>query len=197
MLLGFVFYINHLFLKTMKTAISMLRGINVSGQKKILMKDLKTLYEGLGLKNVITYVQSGNVIFDYDKIKIASISKKIEDKIFENYHFNVSVINKSVVEMESVIKNNPFVKQKGIDLTRLYVSFLYETPVQTNIDKIKDIISGDDKFIISGDEVYLYCPVSYGNSKLSNNFFENKLKVTATTRNWKTVNELLRLATEK
>ena len=148
----------------------MLRGINVSGQKKILMKDLKTLYEELGFKNVITYVQSGNVIFDYDKIKLASISKKIEDKIFENYHFNVSAINESVDEMESIIKNNPLVKQKGIDLARLYVSFLYETPLQTNIDKIKDFVSGDDKFIISDNEVYLYCPVSYGNSKLSNNF---------------------------
>ena len=181
----------------MVTYISILRGINVSGQKKIMMKDLTALYEVMGFKNVVTYVQSGNVIFDCNKIKTASISKKIETKIFETYNFYVPVIIRTVDEMQSVLTNNPYLKKSSTEEIGLHVTFLAEHPTQVQIDKTNEFNFAPDKFMISGNEVYLYCPISYGNSKLSNNFFENKLNVRATTRNWKTVNELVRLATEK
>ena len=76
----------------------------------------------------------------------------------------------------------------------MHVTFLYETPEQTNIDKIIVGIFGNDEFIISGKAIYLFCPDGYGNTKLSNAFFETKLKVTATTRNWKTIGELVKIA---
>ncbi len=146
----------------MKIYISMLRGINVSGQKKIQMIDLKALYEALKFKDVTTYIQSGNIIFKAnEKIFDENLAIKIEEAIYKKYNFN---------------------------------TFLAENPPQANVESIKHIDYSPDKFIITGKEIYLYCPNGYGITKLSNNFFENKLKVKATTRNWKTVNKFVELA---
>lgn len=206
----------------MKTYISILRGINVGGQKKILMADLKKLYESLGFNDIQTYIQSGNVIFNYqnpenkngnnnndNKITLAELQNKIQEnlslqiveqitnKIAEQYNIEVPVIIRNVEEMESCIKNNPFIG-KYADLDKFHVSFLSQKPTQSNIDKLNDKFKegnfGADEYVILAKEVYLYCPDGYGITKLSNNFLENKLKVIATTRNWKTVNELFRIA---
>ena len=178
----------------MPIIISMLRGINVSGQKRVPMAELKELYEDLKFKNVTTYIQSGNVVFSSDISDAKVLLKKIEEKIFKQFGFEVPVIIRTPKEMQSAIKNNPFLKEKNIDAERLYITFLSDTPAKDKLEKIQEYHFEPDRFIIKGKEVYLYCPISYGNSKLNNNFFENKLKITATTRNWKTVNELVRIA---
>lgn len=175
----------------MKTFLSILRGINVSGQKKIPMVELKKLYEELHFENITTYIQSGNVIFNSKDAK--DLSKQIEQKIFEKYNFNVPVIIRTTDEMQKVIERNPFLKQKELDLSKLHVVYLADNPKQDTIDKLKKINYEPDKFYISGKEVYLYCPNGYGRTKLTNNFFENKLEITATTRNWNTTNELLKI----
>jgi uncharacterized protein (DUF1697 family) len=175
----------------MTTFLSILRGINVSGQKKILMKDLKTLYEELKFKNVTTYIQSGNVIFESSSSK--NPAKKIEQKIVERYSFNVPVIMRTVDEIQTVLKKNPFLKERNIDVEKLHVTFLTDIPKKELIDNIEGINYEPDKFILSGKEIYLYCPHGYGITKLNNNFFEHKLKTTATTRNWRTVNELFKI----
>ncbi len=180
----------------MTTFISILRGINVSGQKKILMQDLKSVYEDLQFKDVRTYIQSGNVIFKSDgKLSDTALAKKIEQAILKRYDFNVPVIIRSVEELKKVISTNPFLKENNIDIERLYVTFLSEIPIKTNMEGIKVPGVSSDRFVINNKEVFLYCPGGYGETKLSNNFFENKLKVAATTRNWKTVNKLFEMAT--
>jgi uncharacterized protein (DUF1697 family) len=178
----------------MQTYISILRAINV-GQRKILMADLKALYEELKFKEVITYIQSGNVIFKTGK-KIADqvLAKKIGQAIVKKYHFDSPVIIRTVDEMKKTIAANPFLKQRGINLEKLHVTFLAENPELSNVKSIQNLDYAPDKFIIAGKDVYLYCPNGYGITKLSNSFFENKLKVTAATRNWKTVNTLATLA---
>jgi len=182
----------------METYISILRGINVSGQKKILMTDLKALYEDLGLENVTTYIQSGNVIFTTKKpLPHKELTRKIEEAIFKKYDFNVPVIIRTGNEMEKVLAANPLLKQKNIDPEKLHVTFLEEQPSAERARLTKDLDYSPDKFVILKKEVYLYCPNGYGVSKLSNAFFENKLKVKATTRNWKTVNTLVSLAKNK
>jgi len=108
----------------MKTYISILRGINVSGQKNIQMSELKKAYEHLGLKNVITYIQSGNVIFQADeKISDASLAEDIRNTILKKFKFEVPVILRKVSEWKKIISANPLLKEKGIDLERLHVSF--------------------------------------------------------------------------
>jgi uncharacterized protein (DUF1697 family) len=170
--------------------------VNVGG-RKILMSDLKSLYEGLGFKEVITYIQSGNVIFEADKSSGETLEKKIEKRISETFNMTVPVIIRHVEEIQNVLSINPFLKNKGIDIEKLHVTFLEKTAGEIELDNIKKYDYSPDKYIIIGREVFLYCPGGYGYSKLSNNFFENKLKVHATTRNWKTVNKLLELSSGK
>jgi len=179
----------------MATFISILRGINVSGQKKILMVDLKALYKKLGFENVQTYIQSGNVVFDCDKGKSNfTIAEMIEQAIGKDYKFQVPVLVKQADVLISTIKNNPFIEEAGVDLSRVVVTFLESLPTPENLLKLEGVDYPPDQFIIDGMNIYIYCPKSYGNSKLSNNFFERKLKVRATTRNWKTINMLAEMA---
>src|SRR3989344_9460301 len=108
----------------MNTYISLHRGINVAGQKKIKMSDLKALYEALGFKNVTTYIQSGNVIFQSTQTDIVALSQKIEEKIHKTYQFQVAVIIRTIPELKQIIDENPFVKDRHEDVTKLYITFL-------------------------------------------------------------------------
>ncbi len=176
----------------MITYISLLRGINVSGQKPLPMADLKQLYESLKFKNVVTYIQSGNVIFTTDKKEI-EITSMIEKAIVKKFGFEVPVMVRKVKEFENVVATNPYTKSQSV-IEKRYVTFLEETPEATLNTAINKIDLSPDQFWITGKEIFLYCENGYGKTKLSNNFFENKLKVKATTRNWKTVNKLIGLA---
>ena len=155
------------------------------------MVELKALYEKAGFKNVTTYIQSGNVVFSTEKADIPALPDKIQQFIFKKYKFQVPVIVRTVDEMQALVDANPMVKSK--DIEKLHVTFLADHPGKEHLEKIKTYQYPPDEYIIAGKEIYVYCPNGYGNTKLSNNFFENKLKVTATTRNWRTVNELLKL----
>ncbi|MCX6249092.1 MAG: DUF1697 domain-containing protein [Bacteroidetes bacterium] len=179
----------------MTTYISILRGINVSGQKKVLMADLKELYASLGFTEVTTYIQSGNVIFKTSgDLSAGDLCNKIEKAIEGRYKFQVPVIIRNAGEINAILSSNPFLAEKGIDPERLHVTFLGKDPQPSELSAILKFDYPPDRFAIIGKEVYLYCPGGYGNTKLSNSFFENKLKVTATTRNWKTVGKLAELA---
>ncbi|HTQ65046.1 MAG TPA: DUF1697 domain-containing protein [Puia sp.] len=179
----------------MTTLIAILRGINVSGHNKIQMTVLKALFEKLKFKNVSTYIQSGNVVFTVDKTADnESISKKIEHEILRVHNMKIPVIIRTLEEMKNTLRTNPFLKNKKIDIEKLHVTFLASDPEKINLEGLKNIDYSPDQFVIIEKEIYLHCPNGYGITKLSNNFFENKLKVGATTRNWKTVNALVRLA---
>ena len=95
-----------------------------------------------------------------------------------------------------MIDNNPFIKKKGIQLDKLHVTFLGTLPESSLVKAIEKLNFSPDEFVITGREIYLHCPGGYGNTKLSNNFFEKKLFVKATTRNWNTVNKLWEMAKE-
>src|ERR1700740_1199955 len=155
----------------MATYIAILRGINVSGHKLIKMDALRKLFDNMGFKNTKTYIQSGNVVFQDKQAKIQDLEKKIAGSILKEFGFEVPVLVKEADELEAVLEKN-------------------------HIEKIKEGAYASDEFIVVGKTVYLFCPNGYGNTKLNNTFFENKLKVTATTRNWKTINELVTIAAE-
>jgi len=178
----------------MQTYISLLRGINVSGQKKINMKELKALYEEAGFQNVQTYIQSGNVVFQSKKSTARTLSRKIETLIREHYAFDVAAVVLSPQELDKVIVGNPFAKEKDFEEGKMYICFLNEAPKQDLVEKIRDVRYGSDRFVINNAIIYLFVPGGYGNTKLNNNFFESKLKVVGTTRNWNTVNKLAEMA---
>lgn len=179
----------------METFISILRGINVSGHKKILMADLKELYSSLGFIDCLTYIQSGNVIFKTEKKSVCTdLAIKIENAILAKYKFEVPVLVLKPKELAIALELNPFLHRAGIDPEKLYFTFLANLSATDLIEKIDATVYVPDEFLIIKQTIYLHCPGGYGNTKLSNAFFENKLKVKATTRNLKTVNTLLKMA---
>src|SRR5436309_80606 len=111
----------------------MLRGINVSGHKTIKMQDLRTICNKLGYRNVQTYVQSGNIVFETRKGTPPDLSKQISKAIQNVYGFDVPAFTRTLMEMQRIISANPFLKEKNIDRSRLHVTFLSETP-QTPLD---------------------------------------------------------------
>lgn len=175
----------------------MLRGINVSGQKKILMADLKALCESLPMRHVKTYIQSGNVIFDTDEEDPDLWRQRIEIAIRERYGFDVTVIMRTADALQQVLTSNPLLKTsgEGEDTKKLYVTFLAEEPDRSHAAALDPAVYLPEEFVLSGKVIFLSCPHGYGDSKLSNNLFEQKLRVRATTRNWRTVGELHRLMT--
>jgi len=176
----------------MKKFIALLRGINVSGQKKIKMSDLKSLFEEIGFQNVETYIQSGNVIFSSKENSGEKLKSKISSGIKRKFGFDVQVIILTPKEIEYTFKHNPFIKKKK-EIERLYVTFLSNAPSKENIQKLNSIDYSPEEYIIDEKLIYLFLPNGAGNAKLSNNLFENKLKLNATTRNWKTVKILSEL----
>lgn len=175
------------------TYIAFLRGINVGGRKKIKMTDLKNMFEELCCNNVKTYIQSGNVIFNYNISDTVKLADKIEQKILETFGFNVITIIRTYEELQVIIDSNPLIKETGIDPEKLYITLL-KNSLETNHAILDANKQENERFYINSGEVYLYCPYGYGRTKLNNAAFEKKLKTAATTRNWKVVNDILKMS---
>jgi uncharacterized protein (DUF1697 family) len=178
----------------METYISILRGINVSGHRIIKMEKLRQLYLDLGFENVKSYIQSGNVVFQTKEESNEELGLNIEKCIKDNFGFEVPVIVNKLQEFKQILNSNPFLKDKTKNISFLHITFLSEKPKKVDLENILNDKFEQDEFNLLNKAVYLYCPNSYSNSKLTNKFFEKKLKVMATTRNWKTALELLNLA---
>lgn len=181
----------------MSAYISMLRGINISGQKKVRMAELQRLYATLGLANVQTYVQSGNVIFDSPEPDTTRLKELIEAQIEAAFGYQVSVFIRDAEDFRRIIDGNPFLNQRNEDPDKLHVTFLYRSPSPAAWDALKIPESETDEFARGEEEIYLFCPNGYGRTKLSNSFFERKLGVPATTRNWRTVNALYEMVNKR
>lgn len=178
----------------MKTYITMLRGINVSGQKQVRMAELKSLYESIGFADVETYVQSGNVVFESEEQDVKKLANSIETRIERTFGFSVPVLVRSADDFRRILESHPFKNEEPV---RVLVTFLYERPDPSKLEALRRYEDKVDRFAIGGQEIFLFCPGGYGRTKLSNTFFERKLGVIATTRNWKTVNRLYEMASER
>jgi len=174
--------------------ISILRGINVSGQKLIKMDALRKSYENMGFHNVTTYLQSGNVIFTGNEFEINDLEQKISRQIEKDIGFEVPVIVLTIDKLQKIIENSPFLKDPDKDQAFLHVTFLSTKPDYFDRVTIEDKKQNGEEIFFTDSAVYLYCPNGYGRTKLNNNFLEAKIKVGATTRNWKTTNELYKIA---
>ena len=178
----------------MKTYISMLRGINISGHRMIRMDDLKALYAAMGFQNIVTYIQSGNVIFKLHAGNVPELEKKIADGIREKFGFDVPVIIKEMEELRHIIEANPFLIEPARETSKIYLTFLSTVPERKLYEKIGEGQNYEEEYQLVGKTIFIYCPNGYGNTKLSTNFLESKLKLTATSRNWRTTLELLQIA---
>jgi uncharacterized protein (DUF1697 family) len=170
----------------------MLRGINVSGRNALAMDDLRTLINEVGGTNVQTYIQSGNTVFRSRRSPSALIGS-LESGLEGILGATVPVLVRTKDELDGVIKANPFVS-RGEDAGFLHVTFLGAAPDPETVAPAAQRKADGDEFRVVGREVYLFCPNGYGNTKLTNAFFEKKLGSVATTRNWKTVTKLVSMA---
>lgn len=180
----------------MKTFIALLRGINVAGQKKIKMAELREILSQSGLSQVQTYIQSGNIVFQSKMDLIPDLENLIRKSIKDHYDFDVPTIVLTLDYLKEADQSNPYVKEAQEKGSMTFITFLAQQPTEENIAILKSKNYAPDIWELKSKNLYLYCPNGAGNSKISNNLFENKLKVSATTRNFKTVWKLIEMASQ-
>lgn len=177
--------------------IALLRGINVGGKNMIKMAELKKVLEGIGLKEVQTYIQSGNVLLK-SKEEEKVLQDMIQKAITAAFGFQIPVVLRTASELEEILRNCPFSPEEiaeaeaGSDAESLYVAMLAQTPSEAGMAAIQVYKNEEEAYHILGRDVYLLFRNSIRNSKLANNL--QKLDASATTRNWKTMNKLAELA---
>ena len=172
-----------------------LRGINVGGKNLLPMKDLAKMFEAAGCTDVRTYIQSGNVVFTANDAVAGAIGPEISRRIEKKFGLRVPVVVRSVKEMKKVAASHPHVK-KGVDLRWVHVCFLLDKPDAKLIAVLDPERSPGDEFVVIGSEIYMHLPNGAGKSKLTNAYFDSKLKTVSTARNWNTVCTVLAMMEE-
>ena len=170
----------------------------MTGHNSVRMADLFALYKDLGFVDAETYIQSGNVIFSSAADEpVSEISLKIEKAILERFNYNIPVSIRTIEEMRILFSVNPFLREENFEPSKMAVIFLHEKSSKEQIQKVINIDYPPDKFKISGSEIFIYCPNGFGRTKLYTNFFEKKMGVTGTARNWKTIITILQIAEKR
>ena len=174
----------------MLTYIALLRGINVGGHKKVLMAELRVLLTKSGLENVKTYIQSGNVIFQSSEKDKSKLENKIHRAIKAKFGFEVPILVRTSEDLKVIFDNYPFLEEKKVNS---YFTILSEMPEKDLVAEASQKVYPDEAYVILNGCIYFYCANGCGNTKINLNFFENKMKVNATSRNYKTIVKLLSL----
>jgi uncharacterized protein (DUF1697 family) len=175
--------------------ISLLRGINVGGHRIIKMAALRALYEDLGCRQVTSYLQSGNVVFETGIRNRSQLQAKLETAVEKTFGFAVPVELRTRQEWARVIAGCPFgVIDPATEGTRYLVVFLSATPSANSLAALRPAIVTPEELVFSGREAYWHCPNGVANSKLTNTLLERRLGVSATARNWRSVVKLAELA---
>lgn len=175
----------------MKKYIAFLRGINVGGNKKIKMITLRASIEKAGFKKVQSYIQSGNILFNCNQESVLSISKKIEAVILKDFRLEVPVLVTTKESIMSILKDYPFTNSEE---KNQYFVLLHNSPDKALVENFNTLKFETEDYYLTENCVYLDCKQGAGKAKLNNNLVEKKLKVTATTRNLKTMQKIVELA---
>jgi uncharacterized protein (DUF1697 family) len=178
----------------MNTYIALLRGINVSGKNMMKMDALKRMFESKGLHEVQTYIQSGNVIFKSDENDTTKLSLMLAKDIHAEFGYDIPALVITRDYLVSIALSNPYILKENKVKDDLHLTLLNATASYELIDKMKVLAMADDEFVTAEKAIYIFCKNGYGRTKLTNSFFENKLKVSCTTRNWRTVERLVELS---
>jgi uncharacterized protein (DUF1697 family) len=171
----------------MMTFVALLRGINVSGQKQIRMVALQKSCEGLGLKDVRSYLQSGNVVFRTGRADLRKLAAALRTRIAKDFGHEVEVLVLPAKELNAVAGSNPLWLRSGGKESLFHCTFLFQPVSEERFRQLKLPVQPGEQAVFVGQVVLLYCPHGYGRTKLNNSFFERALGIRATTRNWKTV----------
>lgn len=170
--------------------IVLLRGINVGGSKRLKMEELRQMLVEMDFLGVKTYIQSGNIVLKSEKSE-EEISKRIQEKLKVEKDYDVPVLTVSLEDWQRLINENPFAEE---DSKYLSVTICDKT---INPEELAEAINFDlkhNRYEVIGNRLYQITPDGYRNTKLTNNWIENKLKLKATTRNWKTTLKMAEMA---
>lgn len=172
---------------------ALLRGVNVGGKNKLPMKDLVAMFESVGCTDVVTYIQSGNVVFDAKPAVAKTIAATIADRIAQDAGLRVPVVVRSAAELTACVAQSPFVA-RGVDEDQLHVMFLADAPTKAAVAKLDPRRSPGDELVVVGRDVHLRMPNGVGRTKLTNAYVDATLGTVSTQRNWRTVLQLVALA---
>lgn len=172
------------------THLALLRGINVSGHHLIKMDALKTVLNTAGFTNVRTYIQTGNVFVDFDDTSAAA-GFKIKQEIAKSFGYDVPIVMISIDDLKRSISKNPFLKENNVDSKKLYVAFLSKALPPSSINELKISQFKPDEAIINENMIFIKYAIGAGKTKLDQKYIEKKLNLTATIRNYNTINALL------
>jgi uncharacterized protein (DUF1697 family) len=178
----------------MPTYIAMLRGVNIGPHKRMKMDKLRSSLESLGFEEVKTYIQSGNIVFRGTKLSDRALAKKVGDSIQRDFGFSSEVITRSGEQMGRVIEKNPLLRETGIDRSKLHVVFLSNPPTPASLKKLEELTRPPDRVRTVDREIYFYFPNGVSGSSLWKHPLDRILTVSATMRNWATVNKLYEMA---
>ncbi len=173
--------------------IALLRGINVGGHNLIKMQDLKGLFTNLGLKNVKTYIQSGNVVFQSEENE-QQLRQKIEEEIRTIYGYNVPVIIRTGLQWEQILSHCPYRDYLVDEGESVHISFMENEPSQEGINHLLTHKTEMEDIHILGTEIYLLLRQSFHTSKMTAQL--HKLGLQATIRNWKTIQKINTIVNE-
>lgn len=174
----------------MTVFVSMLRAVNVGGTSRIKMSALQTLYESLGLADVRTLLQSGNVVFRSSLKDRSQLAKRIRQELERQLDLQIEVLLRTLAEIQSIVERGPVLSPRA-DMSKLLVMFLADVPdAQLQASLLKSH-KGPEMIELRGPEIYLYYPEGVGRSKLSGAVIENRLQTYGTARNWNTLTKLL------
>lgn len=177
---------------------ALLRAVNVGGRNRIAMSDLRALLEGLGYGGVRTHLQSGNAAFTTPEAAFGDaerLAREIEGALAEEAGLAAKVLVRSRAQLERVIAANPLLEAAD-DPARLLVTFLSGAPDPGILDELTPAEFEPDVYAVGEREIYAWYPDGVRATRLSNAFWERRLGVVATGRNWNTVTRLLELMDE-
>jgi uncharacterized protein (DUF1697 family) len=168
----------------------MLRAVNVGGNGQLRMEALKALYESLGLRDVRTLLNSGNVLFRSSVTDRARLAKRIVQEIERRFDLRVEVLLRTLEELKMLVERGPALSDRQ-DPGKLLVMFLDGVPDKKAQASLLKAHKGPELVEIRGPEIYLYYPNGVGRSKLTNAFIEAELGRAGTARNWNTLRKLI------
>ncbi|WP_395373626.1 DUF1697 domain-containing protein [Marinicella sp. W31] len=173
----------------MNTLVALFRGINVGGNNILPMKELAQGLASIGLENIKTYIQSGNVVFQSASSDLPKLSKRITETVQKNHGFSPQVMLFTAEQMQSARDNNPFAEAAD-DPKTLHMFFLAEKAQHADLDLLDQLKTDNEQFQLTDAVFYLHAPDGIGRSKLAAKA-EKALGVATTARNWRTVNKIL------
>jgi uncharacterized protein (DUF1697 family) len=178
----------------MPMVVSMLRGLNLGAHNRIRMEALRAIYESLGLSDVQSYVQSGNILYRTVRRDLDALARRIEEAMLETHGIRTAVIQRSAGDLRGVTERNPFAGRPGLDPAKLAVHFLGGTPGAEECAAARAIAIAPEEMHILEREMFVYFPDGMGRSRFPAAKLEKALKCAGTARNWNTVTKLLELA---